>query len=104
MAIPVVVNGDVRSAQDAVRALRETGCAGVSIGRGAFYDPWIFRRTAQLLRTGELVPEPDFAERENCVRDVQHGDPRAHAGKKFRFAHVGRIPVRLRQSKHRRGV
>jgi tRNA-dihydrouridine synthase len=27
----------------------ETGCAGVSIGRGAFYDPWIFRRTLEYL-------------------------------------------------------
>ena len=27
----------------------ETGCAGVSIGRGAFYDPWIFRRTLDYL-------------------------------------------------------
>ena len=36
---------------------------GVSVGRGAFYDPWIFRRTDHYLRTGELLPEPDFAER-----------------------------------------
>ena len=43
--------------------LAETGCAGVSIGRGAFYDPWIFRRTAHLLTTGELLPEPSFEER-----------------------------------------
>jgi tRNA-dihydrouridine synthase B len=48
--------------------LQETGCAGVSIGRGAFYDPWIFRRTAHLLRTGELLPEPDFAERVRVMR------------------------------------
>jgi tRNA-dihydrouridine synthase len=48
--------------------LEETGCAGVSIGRGAFYDPWIFRRTAHLLRTGELLPEPDLAERLRVLR------------------------------------
>jgi tRNA-dihydrouridine synthase len=48
--------------------LAETGCTGVSIGRGAFYDPWIFRRTAHLLRTGELLPEPDFAERIRVLR------------------------------------
>jgi hypothetical protein len=48
--------------------LEETGCAGVSIGRGAFYDPWIFRRTAHLLRTGELLPEPNFAERVRVMR------------------------------------
>jgi len=43
--------------------LDETGCAGVSIGRGAFYNPWIFRHTRHFLDTGELLPEPDFDER-----------------------------------------
>ena len=38
--------------------LDATGCAGVSIGRGAFYNPWIFRHTQQYLETGELPPEP----------------------------------------------
>jgi nifR3 family TIM-barrel protein len=47
--IPVVVNGDVRSASDAVRALRETGCAGVMIGRAAIDHPWIFREARALL-------------------------------------------------------
>ena len=41
----------------------ETGCHGVSVGRGAFYNPWIFRATARYLETGELMPEPDFEER-----------------------------------------
>ena len=48
--------------------MRETGCAGVSIGRGAFYDPWIFRRTDHFLRTGELLPEPGFEERIRVLR------------------------------------
>ncbi|MDR1012058.1 MAG: tRNA dihydrouridine synthase DusB [Opitutaceae bacterium] len=62
-SIPVIGNGDVTTPESAKMMLGETGCAGVSIGRGAFYDPWIFRRTAHLLRTGELLPEPAFAER-----------------------------------------
>jgi tRNA-dihydrouridine synthase len=41
----------------------ETGCAGVSIGRGAFYNPWIFQHTLHFLNTGELLPEPKFEER-----------------------------------------
>jgi tRNA-dihydrouridine synthase B len=40
----------------------------VSIGRGAFYDPWIFKRTLHLLRTGELLPEESFAERVRVMR------------------------------------
>ena len=61
--IPVIGNGDVTTPEAARHMIDETGCAGVSIGRGAFYDPWIFRRTDHLLRTGELLPEPDLAER-----------------------------------------
>lgn len=66
--IPVIGNGDVTT-PEAARHMREiTGCAGVSIGRGAFYDPWIFRRTAHLFETDELLPEPDFAERIRVLR------------------------------------
>jgi tRNA-dihydrouridine synthase len=42
--IPVVGNGDVRSPTDAWRMRELTGCAAVAIGRGALFDPWIFRR------------------------------------------------------------
>jgi tRNA-dihydrouridine synthase B len=67
-AIPVIGNGDVTTPEAARRMIAETGCTGVSIGRGAFYDPWIFRRTDHYLRTGELLPEPGFAERVRVMR------------------------------------
>ncbi len=67
-SIPVIGNGDVTTPEAGRHMLSETGCTGVSIGRGAFYDPWIFRRTAHLLRTGELLPEPDLAERLRVLR------------------------------------
>jgi nifR3 family TIM-barrel protein len=66
--IPVIGNGDVTTPEAAKHMIEETGCAGVSIGRGAFYDPWIFRRTEKFLRTGELEPEPSFAERLRVMR------------------------------------
>src|SRR3954470_4855114 len=43
--IPVIGNGDVTTPQAARKMLSETGCDGVSIGRGAFYNPWIFQHT-----------------------------------------------------------
>ncbi|MBL9128351.1 MAG: tRNA dihydrouridine synthase DusB [Verrucomicrobiales bacterium] len=61
--IPVIGNGDVTTPEAARHMLEETGCAGIGIGRGAFYDPWIFARTRRLLATGESPPEPTFAER-----------------------------------------
>jgi tRNA-dihydrouridine synthase B len=66
-SIPVIGNGDITSPQAAAKMLEETGCAGVSIGRGAFYDPWIFSRTERYLASGgsagEAAPEPGFEER-----------------------------------------
>jgi tRNA-dihydrouridine synthase len=67
-SIPVIGNGDITTPEAARLMIAETGCAGVSIGRGAFYDPWIFRRTEHFLRTGELLPEPGFAERIRVLR------------------------------------
>lgn len=61
--IPVIGNGDVTTPEAAKKMLEETGCAGVSIGRGAFYNPWIYEHTLHYLRTGELLPEPRFEER-----------------------------------------
>jgi tRNA-dihydrouridine synthase B len=61
--IPVIGNGDVTTPLAARTMLDETECAGVSIGRGAFYNPWIFTHTRHFLDTGELLPEPRFDER-----------------------------------------
>jgi nifR3 family TIM-barrel protein len=67
--IPVIGNGDIITPQAAKKMFDETGCAGVSIGRGAFYDPWIFKRTLQYLGTqnsfnrwGETPSSLDFSE------------------------------------------
>ena len=61
--VPVIGNGDVKSPEDAKRMLDETGCDAVMIGRASLGNPWIFRRTAHFLATGELLPEPTNAER-----------------------------------------
>jgi tRNA-dihydrouridine synthase len=62
-SVPVIGNGDITTPQAARKMFDETGCAGISIGRGAFYNPWIFRHTQEYLRSGELLPEPGFEER-----------------------------------------
>ena len=61
--IPVIGNGDVTTPEAAKKMFDETGCAGVSIGRGAFYNPWIFVHARHLIETGESLPEPSFNER-----------------------------------------
>ncbi len=62
-AIPVIGNGDVTTPEAARVMLEETGCAGGSIGRGAFYNPWIFSQTRHYLKTGEMPPEAALEER-----------------------------------------
>jgi len=62
-SIPIIGNGDVTTPEAAKKMLEQTGCAGVSVGRGAFYNPWIFQHTLHYLNTGEVLPEPRFEER-----------------------------------------
>jgi nifR3 family TIM-barrel protein len=69
VSIPVIVNGDIASADDVVRALAETGCAGAMIGRAAIDDPWIFREARALL-AGQRLPRPSDAERLALFRRV----------------------------------
>ncbi|HEX2165299.1 MAG TPA: tRNA dihydrouridine synthase DusB [Thermoanaerobaculia bacterium] len=68
LSIPVIGNGDVTRADDAVAMLRETGCDGVMIGRGATRNPWIFRQAAARLSGGRLA-EPTLDDRRRLILD-----------------------------------
>lgn len=58
--IPVIGNGDVKSANDAKRMLDETGCDAVMIGRAALGNPWIFKESMSLINDGVFLPRPNF--------------------------------------------
>lgn len=65
--IPVIGNGDVRTAEDAVRMMKETGCDAVMIARGAQGNPWIFRE-AQALYGGKPLPaRPSVSELKEMI-------------------------------------
>ena len=61
--IPVLGNGDIKTAEDAIRMHRETGCAGIMIARGSYGQPWIFNQVKDLLAGRPKRPAPPVAER-----------------------------------------
>lgn len=56
LPVPVFGSGDLRTPEAVLAMLRETGCAGASIARGAFGTPWIFRQVRELAETGSYRP------------------------------------------------
>jgi tRNA-dihydrouridine synthase B len=83
--VPVIVNGDIRSAEDARRALAQTGAAAVMIGRAAIDSPWVFRQVRAAL-AGQVEPAPaSFAERLTLYGRVLD-DNVAERGEKFGVA------------------
>ncbi len=85
LEIPVLGNGDIKTAEDAARMQRETGCSGVMIARGSFGQPWIFRETRALLEGKPKPAAPPVEERfavalEHArMADEYEADPRGAA-------------------------
>ena len=63
IAIPIFGNGDIDSPQKAVEYKNRYGVDGVMIGRAAIGYPWIFKEVKHYIKTGEMLPPPDVAER-----------------------------------------
>lgn len=62
VSIPVLGNGDLKTADDIAAMAEQTGCDGFMIARGAQGNPWIFRQILHYFETGEMLEKPSFAE------------------------------------------
>ena len=85
LEIPVIGNGDIKTAEDAVRLQRETGCAAIMIARGSFGQPWIFDQTRALLEGKPRPAAPPVQRRFEIALDharmaeAYEADPRGAA-------------------------
>ncbi|TMF60852.1 MAG: tRNA dihydrouridine synthase DusB [Chloroflexi bacterium] len=72
VAIPVAGSGDLRTADDSVRRIRESGVDAVMLGRGILGNLWLVRQTVARLTTGEVIPDLSWTEQIALIR--RHAD------------------------------
>ena len=72
--VPVFANGDIKSVEDAIRCMEESGADGVAVARAAMGDPTLIGRIAHYFKTGEILPEPTLAEKINMLKEHLDGE------------------------------
>ena len=98
MTIPVIANGDIFSAADAVHILKYTGADLAMVGRGCFGNPWLFQQAKAALEGREVPPLPPLAQRcDTAVRQFELSA--AHKGE-----HIACLEARKHYAWYLKGV
>lgn len=96
--IPVIGNGDIFEPEDAARMIEETGCDGVALARGIKGNPWLVKRTAALLETGDAGPEPSTEEKKAMI--LRHTELMI----KYKGEHMGILEMRKHLAWYTQGL
>ena len=98
VTIPVIANGDIFSAADAVHILKYTGADLAMVGRGCFGNPWLFQQAKAALEGREVPPLPPLAQRcDTAVRQFELSA--AHKGE-----HIACLEARKHYAWYLKGV
>ena len=98
VTIPVIANGDIFSAEDAVHILKYTGADLAMVGRGCFGNPWLFQQAKAALEGREVPPLPPQAQRcDTAVRQFELSA--AHKGE-----HIACLEARKHYAWYLKGV
>ncbi|MBQ9116054.1 MAG: tRNA dihydrouridine synthase DusB [Clostridia bacterium] len=97
VSVPVLANGGIYTAADAISMLEETGCDGLAIGQGAMGNPWIFRQITEAL-SGNTEYQPDIGERREVA--LRHLELLLH----FKGDYIGSREARRHMAYYMKGI